>query len=433
LLSVDLIRGQRSEVVRGLTKRLDAVEVESMLSEILLLDDRRRELERAIGDLRQQRKAKARAFRDAKEAGASSTSALPASDRNELTSLETELVEVRRDLDERMKQLPNVPADDVMPGGKEHNRVLRAFGEQPTIERPRDHPTIARDLGLVDFARGVKLSGAGFWIYTGMGARLEWALIDWFIEQNVEAGYEFYLPPHLLLHSAGVASGQFPKFAADVYYIDRASRLDNVRDQFLLPTAETAILGMFQGERMDETALPIKAFAYTPCYRLERAGTHSDEKGTVRGHQFNKVEVFQFTVPEAGERTLDELVGHVEGLVQKLGLHFRTSVLAAGDASAAMRKTIDVEVWMPSVQKYKEVSSVSWAGDYQARRAGIRLTREGKSTREFVHTLNGSALATSRVFPAILEQFQLPDGTVRVPEVLRSRLGTDRIQGSPAR
>ncbi|MDQ4125094.1 MAG: serine--tRNA ligase, partial [Actinomycetota bacterium] len=264
----------------------------------------------------------------------------------------------------------------------------------------------------------------GFWIYRGLGARLEWALVTWFVQQHLDAGYHFMLPPHLLLESAGFASGQFPKFRDDVYHL---ANPDGHEGQFLLPTSETAILGAFQNETIDAAQLPMKLFAYTPCYRREKAGTHSDERGTVRGHQFNKVEIFQLVDEDGAAAALDEMVGHAERLVEGLGLHYRTSLLAAGDATAAMRKTLDVEVWMPSTGKYKEVSSVSWGGDYQARRARIRYKEKGAKNR-FVHTLNGSALATSRIFPAILEQYQQPDGSVRVPEVLQAAVGTDVIR-----
>jgi len=338
--------------------------------------------------------------------------------------LETELGEVQDQLRVRMSELPNLPADDVVPGGKEANRVVKTFGEPPAIDKVRDHVELSRLLGLVDHERGVKLGGSGFWMYTGLGARLEWALVNWLIDQNVAAGYEFLLPPHLLLETAGFAAGQFPKFYDDVYHLSRQSA---PRGQFLLPTAETAILGAYQNEILDTAKLPLKVFAYTPCYRREAAGSHSDERGTVRGHQFNKVEVFQFALPEQADAALEAMVTHAEGLVERLGLHYQRSLLAAGDSSAAMRKTLDIEVWMPSTGKYKEVSSVSWGGDYQARRAAIRYREPGGKQTRFVHTLNGSALATSRLFPAILEQFQQPDGSVLVPEVLRDRLGTDRL------
>ncbi|WP_432973064.1 serine--tRNA ligase [Dactylosporangium sp. CA-233914] len=423
MLDIELIRKDRASVEAGLSKRLDASEVSRALSSIAELDKRRRELIGEIDAERARRKEEARAFAAAKAAGqAVEPTARDA--KAALQELEDRLAQTQRDLDTTMSELPNLPADDVVAGGKEANQVVRVYGEPPQIDNVRDHVQLASDLGLVDFDRGVKLGGSGFWIYTGWGARLEWALVNWFIDRHFAAGYQFMLPPHLLLDSAGYAAGQFPKFYDEVFHIATG---EDERGRFLLPTSETAILGAYQNEIFETGDLPHRAYAYTPCYRSEKAGSHSDERGTVRGHQFNKVEIFQFTTQEDGEKTLEEMVDYAEGLVNDLGLHFRRSLLAAGDASASMRKTIDIEVWMPSTGKYKEVSSVSWAGDYQARRAGIRYRVPGSKTNKFVHTLNGSALATSRIFPAILEQFQQADGSVLVPEVLRDKVGTDRI------
>lgn len=428
MLDMELIRKDREAVATALAKRLDPAEVNRALDEIQRLDQERRALITEIDAERQRRKAEARAYAQAKRSGSAPEPVAPEAERKQLAELESQLDEVQSGLRTAMSELPNLPADDVVAGGKEANRVVKTFGEPPAIEKVRDHVELSRALGLVDHERGVKLGGSGFWMYTGMGARLEWALVNWLIEQAIQAGYEFLLPPHLLLDSAGFAAGQFPKFYDDVYHLDRQSA---PRGQFLLPTAETAILGAFQDEILETAKLPLKAFAYTPCYRREAAGSHSDERGTVRGHQFNKVEIFQFALPEQADTALAEMVAHVERLVEKLGLHYQTSLLAAGDSSASMKKTLDIEVWMPSTGKYKEVSSVSWGGDYQARRAAIRYREPGGKQTRFVHTLNGSALATSRLFPAILEQFQQPDGSVLVPEVLRDKLGTDRL--SPVR
>ncbi|MBY8873818.1 serine--tRNA ligase [Micromonospora sp. PLK6-60] len=424
MLDMELIRKDREAVAVALAKRLDPAEVSQSLDDIQRLDQERRALITEIDAERQRRKAESRAYAEAKRAGREPEPVAPEAERKQLAELETQLDEVQARLRDRMSELPNLPADDVVPGGKEANRVVRTFGAPPVIERVRDHVELSRALGLVDHERGVKLGGSGFWMYTGLGARLEWALLNWLIERNIAAGYEFLLPPHLLLDSAGFAAGQFPKFYDDVYHLDRQSA---PRGQFLLPTSETAILGAYQDEILETAKLPLKAFAYTPCYRREAAGSHSDERGTVRGHQFNKVEIFQFTLPDQADAALAAMVAHVEGLVEQLGLHHQTSLLAAGDASASMKKTLDIEVWMPSTGKYKEVSSVSWAGDYQARRAAIRYREPGGKQTRFVHTLNGSALATSRLFPAILEQFQQADGSVLVPEVLRDKLGTDRL------
>jgi seryl-tRNA synthetase len=429
MLDIDLMRKDRDAVARALTKRMDPAEVDAALDEVLALDSRRRALLQEIEANRQKRKADARAYGAAKQAGTTPQDLPPPDDGAALAALEAELDEVLANLQARMSELPNLPSDDTIAGGKENNRVLRIHGEAPKLDKVRDHVTLAKELGLVDFERGVKLGGSGFWIYTGWGARLEWALVNYFIDYHVAAGYTFMLPPHLLLESAGYAAGQFPKFYDDVFHIESN---ESARGQFLLPTAETAILGAYQDEVIDAAALPIKAFGYTPCYRRESAGSHSDERGTVRGHQFNKVEIFQFIEPDQAEAVLEEMVAHAESLVEGLGLHYQRVHLAADDASASMRKTIDIEVWMPSMNKFKEVSSVSWAGDYQARRAGIRYKERGAKQTRFLHTLNGSALATSRIFPAILEQCQQSDGSVLVPEVLQSRVGAERIE-PPAR
>jgi seryl-tRNA synthetase len=422
LLDIQLVRTERDAVLDGLAKRMDRAEAETALSQLLSLDERRRALIAEVEAERKRRNEEAQAIAAAKRGGQDvpvPTDAAAA--KKALAETEGELRRVEDELHDVMSGLPNVPAPEVVAGGKEANEVVKTWSEPPQIEKPRDHVELASSLGLVDFERGVKLGGSGFWIYRGAGARLEWALVTWFVRQHLDAGYHFMLPPHLLLESAGFASGQFPKFRDDVYHL---ANPDGREGQFLLPTSETAILGAFQNETLDAAQLPLKLFAYTPCYRREKAGTHSDERGTVRGHQFNKVEIFQLVEESSAPAALDEMVGQAERLVEGLGLHYRTSLLAAGDASAAMRKTLDVEVWMPSTGKYKEVSSVSWAGDYQARRARIRYKQKGEKAR-FVHTLNGSALATSRIFPAILEQYQQPDGSVRVPEVLQDAVGAE--------
>jgi seryl-tRNA synthetase len=232
------------------------------------------------------------------------------------------------------------------------------------------------------------------------------------------------LPPHLLLDEVGYAAGQFPKFYDDVFHLEVGT---GERSRFLLPTAETAMLSVFSDEILPFAQLPKKTFAYTPCYRREGGSHRTEERGTVRGHQFNKVELFQFVAPEQAEAALTELIGKAERIVEELGLHYQTSLLAAEDASASMAITYDVEVWIPSMNTYKEVSSASHAADYQARRGNIRFRRPDSKKTEFIHTLNASALATSRLVPAILEQNLREDGSVMVPEVLRPALGVDRL------
>ena len=320
-----------------------------------------------------------------------------------------------------MLSLPNLPDPDLLPGGKENNEPLRYIGEKHSFDfEPKHHVDLCQDLGLIDYERGVKLAGGGNWMYTGMGARLEWALLNYFIDTHTADGYDFILPPHMLEYQCGLTAGQFPKFADEVFKI--ANHPTEGGTFYMLPTAEAALASVYRDEILTEADLPKKFFAYTPCFRREAGSHRADERGMVRGHQFNKVEMFQFTTPEGSDEAFEELVTKAERLVAGLGLHFRTVKLAAGDCSASMARTYDIEILIPSMNGYKEVSSVSNARDYQARRGNIRYRRaDGKI--DFVHTLNGSGLATSRIFPAIVEQNQRADGSVVVPECLRKYLG----------
>ena len=320
-----------------------------------------------------------------------------------------------------MLALPNLPDADLLPGGKENNEPLRYIGEKHSFDfEPKHHVDLCTNLGLIDYERGVKLAGSGNWMYTGMGARLEWALLNYFIDTHTADGYDFILPPHMLEYACGETAGQFPKFADEVFKIANHPTEGGIF--YMLPTAEAALASIYRDEILTEADLPKKFFAYTPCFRREAGSHRADERGMVRGHQFNKVEMFQFTTAEGSDAAFDELVTKAENLVAGLGLHFRTVKLAAGDCSASMARTYDIEILIPSMNGYKEVSSVSNARDYQARRGNCRYRRaDGKL--DFGHTLNGSGLATSRIFPALVEQNQRADGSIVVPECLRKYLG----------
>ena len=332
---------------------------------------------------------------------------------------------VETELQGYMLGLPNLPDRDLKPGGKENNEPIRYFGEPHKFDfEPKNHVDLCTELGLIDYDRGTKLSGSGFWIYRGMGARLEWALLNYFIETHLADGYELILPPHMLEYECGVTAGQFPKFADEVYKIENPT--DN-RTRYMLPTAEAALASLYRNEILTEADLPKKLVSYTPCFRREAGSYRSDERGMVRGHQFNKVEMFQYTLPEKSDEAFDELVTKAENLVKGLGFHFRTVKLAAEDCSASMARTYDIEINIPSMNGYKEVSSVSNARDYQARRGMMRVRRENGKI-EYLHTLNGSGLATSRILPALVEQNQNADGSVTVPEVLRKYVGADIIK-----
>ena len=333
----------------------------------------------------------------------------------EIKKVEAALRETEKELTSRLEVLPNLPDEDVPAGGKENNEDINVMGEKPTFDfEIKDHVQLAEDLGLLDLERASKISGSNFSMYTGMGARLEWALINFFIDEHIQAGYEMIIPPNLVVRESAYTTGQLPKFEDDVYW---------TKDGLcLIPTAETVLTNIYRDEILDEEDLPKKFFAYTPCYRKEAGSYRANEKGLIRMHQFNKVEMYQFTTEEKSEEALEELRERAEDLVEKLGLHYKAVKLAAGDCSATAAKTYDVEVWIPSIEQYYEVSSISNVRDYQARRGNMRYRGEDGEIR-YLHTLNASGLATSRLMVAILETYQQEDGSIVVPKVLRKYMG----------
>lgn len=331
---------------------------------------------------------------------------------------EAELAKIEAEIKALIEVLPNLPDDDLAPGYKENNKPFYHFGEERKFDFPmKNHVELAESLGLIDYKRAAKISGTGTWMYTNLGARLEWALLNYFIDTHLNDGYEMILPPHLLNYDSGYTAGQFPKFEEDVFYLEGMEPR-----KFLLPTAETALVNVYRNEILSVNDLPKKFFAYTPCYRKEAGSYRTEERGMIRGYQFNKVEMVQYTTQEGSDAAFEEMVKKAQALVEGLGLTYQMDKLAAGDCSHSMARTYDIEVWIPSMGIYKEVSSVSNARDYQARRGMIRY-KDADGKTKFCHTLNGSGLATSRVFPAILEQYQQADGSVIVPEVLRKYMG----------
>lgn len=332
---------------------------------------------------------------------------------------EEELGKVEEEIKAFLLPLPNLPDDDLLAGGKENNKVIHEYGKPQKFDfKAKDHIELCESLGLIDYVRGAKMSGHGCWVYTGLGAQLEWALLNFFISEHLKDGYKFILPPHILNYESGYVAGQFPKFIDDVFSLEGVEP-----KKFILPTAETALVNLHRDEIIPGNKLPLKYFAYTPCYRKEAGTYRTEERGMIRGYQFNKVEMFQYTTEEGDQAAFEELVSKAISLMEKLGLTFRVSKLAAEDISASMARTYDIEVYIPSMGIYKEVSSVSTAHDYQARRGMIRYRDEATGKTKYAHTLNGSGLATSRVFPAMVEQFQQPDGSFKIPEVLRPWMG----------
>ena len=403
--------------------RAKEVDCDAQVDRILELDVQRRELIASTEAKKAEQNRVSREIPKLKKAGEDTAPIF-----RQMAELKTSIAEndealrgVEAEYRTLMLSLPNLPDPDLKPGGKENNEPLRYYGEPHKFDfTPKHHVDLCTDLGLIDYERGTKLAGTGFWLYKGLGAQLEWALLNYFIDCHLADGYEMVMVPLMLEYQCGETAGQFPKFADEVYKIENPT---DDRLHFMLPTAETALASVYRGEILNEADLPRKFFAYTPCFRREAGSHRADERGMVRGHQFNKIEMFQYTLPEKSDEAFEELVGKAEALVKGLGFHFRTVNLAAGDCSASMARTYDIEIQIPSMNGYKEVSSVSNARDYQARRGNMRFRREATGKTEFLHTLNGSGLATSRIFPAMVEQNQRADGSVIVPEVLRKYLG----------
>lgn len=425
MIDIKLIRENPDAIkTRYKYKEIDCDEI---VDRVLDLDRTRRELISKAEACKAEQNRISKQIPQLKKEGADTSALL--SQMNEtkesVKAFEAQLKEVESEYSMFMLSLPNLPDTDLLPGGKENNTPIRYFGEPHTFDfKPLNHVDLCTNLGLIDYVRGAKLSGSGFWIYRGMGARLEWALLNYFIDTHLADGYELVFVPHMLGYECGLTAGQFPKFEEDVYWLESDKE---ERRRFMLPTAETALVSLHRDEILAESELPRKYISYTPCFRREAGSYRTDERGMVRGHQFNKVEMVQFTKPEQSDEAFDELVGKAEALVRGLGFYFRTVKLAAGDCSASMARTYDIEIQIPSMEGFKEVSSVSNARDYQARRGSIRFKRESTGKTEFVHTLNGSGLATSRILPALVEQNQQKDGSVIVPEVLRKYLGGQEV------
>ena len=417
MLDINLIRENPEKVKAALKKKL----WDADFTELLKWDAERKALIQVVEGNKAEMNRLSASVPQAKKAGEDVTQIFAKVKQiaKENEEKDKELEELNKKIFDFVSELPNLPDDDLLGGGKENNKPIKVFGKKPEFAfKPKDHVELATSLGLVDYDRGAKIAGRGAWVYTNLGARLEWALLNFFISEHLKDGYEFILPPHLLNEQSGFGAGQFPKFKEDVFWLEGLEP-----KRFLLPTAETALVNLYRDEILKEEDLPKKFFGYTPCYRREAGSYRTEERGMIRGYQFDKVEMVQYTKPEDSDAAFEELVRKASSLVEKLGLHFQVSKLAAGDISHSMARTYDIEVYIPSIGIYKEVSSASNARDYQARRTMCRYRDKATGKTRYVHTLNASGLATSRVFPAILEQYQQEDGSVKVPDVLVPFMG----------
>lgn len=423
MIDIKLIREDPQRVHEALLKR----NLDIDFSELLAWDSERRSKITEVGTMQNDRNITSKRIPVMKKNGEDVSDEVKRMRElgDRIDTYNADIKNLGEKIQNMLDRIPNLPADGVVAGGKENNVVDHQWGEKPVFQfTPKNHVDLCKSLGLIDYERGIKIAGEGCWLYTGRGAQLEWALLNFFIREHLKDGYTFILPPHMLGYQCGYVAGQFPKYVEEDYWIDGGP---DSRGHFLLPTAETALVNLHRDEILSEDDLPKKYFAYTPCFRREAGSSRIEERGMVRGHQFNKVEMVQYAHPDHSEEAFAELCSKAESLVQKLGLHYQLSRLAADDCAFSMGKTYDIEVWIPSMGIYKEVSSSSNGYDYQARRGNIRF-KDANGKIRLVHTLNASGLATSRIVPAIVEQYQQEDGSVIVPEVLREDMGIDVIK-----
>jgi seryl-tRNA synthetase len=345
--------------------------------------------------------------------------------REKIQELEKSAEEHDKRLRELLVSLPNMQNDSV-PVGKsaDDNVEVRRWGTPPKFDfQPKPHWELGEQLGVLDLERAAKLSGARFAVYWDLGARLERALASFMLDLHTrEHGYTEVLPPYMVNSESMYGTGQLPKFAADSFRVPHGEK-----DLWLIPTAEVPVTNLYRDEIIDAARLPISLTAYTPCFRSEAGSYGKDVRGIIRQHQFQKVELVKFARPETSYEEHEKLTANAEKVLQKLGLHYRVVTLCTADMGAASAKTYDLEVWLPGQQLFREISSCSNFESYQARRANIRYKPEGKNKTEFVHTLNGSALAVGRTWVAIVENYQQADGSVLIPEAVRPYMGTDRI------
>ena len=419
MLSIDIIRNNPKEVEQGLARKGEKL----LISEIIKLDESYRSDLAQANEMRAERNVASDKIARAKKLGENSDKAINAMRKlsQQIKVLEEKTQLSKNELDQLLLGLPNIPHESVPEGKDEkNNQLVREWGE--TLDRDFNiiaHLELGKALSLFDFERGAKISGSGFPLYTGKGAKLERALINFMLDfQTEQHGYKEIFPPFVVRPESAVTTGQLPKLADDMY----ASEKD---DLWLIPTAEVPLTNIHQNEILSEDQLPINYTAYSACFRREAGSYGKDTRGFLRVHQFNKVELVKFVKPENSYKELEKLVGQAEAILQSLGLKYRVIELCTGDLSFAAAKCYDLELWAPGEEKWLEVSSCSNFEDFQARRGNIRYRRNSDKQVEFVHTLNGSGVATPRLLVALLETYQNKDGTIAIPEPLQPYFGNE--------
>jgi len=417
MLEIKYVRENLSSVSDALEKRGDSADLDAFQA----ADGRRREILAEMEALRHRKNVMSEEIAKKKKNGVDTEDQVTEMRgvANRIKQMQQELTECEEAIHEIMIRIPNIPEASV-PFGQDdtENRLVKCEGEKRVFDfEPQAHWDIGEALGILDFERAAKITGARFPLYFGVGAQLERALISFMLDLHIgENGYTEVLPPFIVNRKSMTGTGQLPKFEMDLFKLEKW-------DYYLIPTAEVPVTNIYQDEMLDEAQLPIYYTAFTPCFRSE-AGSHGkDTRGLIRQHQFNKVELVKFVAPETSYDELEKLLADAEKVLRRLSLPYRVVVLCTGDLGFSAAKTYDIEVWMPAQEKYREISSCSNFEGFQARRAGIRMRRRGRKGTEPVHTLNGSGLAVGRTVAAILENYQQADGSVVIPEALRPYMG----------
>ncbi len=425
MLDIRLIRENPSDVQERLKAR--GGDHWKLVDEVLACDEARRSAETEKQQLQSERKSTSKQIGMLKGKG-EDTSAIEAEVRGineKIAALDVKADEASTKQSDLLLNLPNLTHDACPVGADEDaNPVIREWGDKPEMADPKDHVVLADQHGLIGWEDGIRVAGSGFVVYRGKGARLERALINFLLDLQTSHGYEEVNVPHLVLRECMEGTGQLPKFEDDMYGTDAGE--DGRNNLFCAPTAEVPVTNLCRDMILSEDELPKKMVAYTPCFRREAGSAGRDNKGIIRMHQFDKVELVQVVHPDKGFEVLEDLTGHAESALQKLGLHYRVIELCTGDMGFSSAKTYDIEVWAPGHGKYLEVSSCSCFTDYQARRMKLRF-KDGEGKNRFPHTLNGSGTALPRLYVALLEQCQQPDGSIRIPEALVPYFGAETI------
>jgi len=418
-----MIRERLEELRDGMRRRGKLEALDAILAQTETLEQERRRLVQAVEERKAKRNVVSQEVGRRKRRG-EDADALMDESRSlgaEITALDADLASAQGRLDSLLMEIPNIPLAEVPDGGEEHNRVVRSWGTPRPTAGVAPHWDTATRLGLIDFERGAKISGSGFVVYRGQGARLVRALMQFMLDTHTrEHGYEEVWVPVVVTRETMTGTAQLPKFEDDMYAVGEG-------EGFLVPTAEVPVTNLYRGEILEAAELPRSFAAYSPCFRREAGSAGKDTRGILRMHQFDKVELVRYTAPESSDAELELLTGHAETILQRLGLAYRVVLLASGDTGFASAKTYDLEVWAPGVGTWLEVSSCSNFGDFQARRLDLRY-RPGRGEKpRLVHTLNGSGLAFPRVIAALLEHGLQSDGSVLLPEALHGPFGAERI------